>query len=107
MASEFAPDGIAFNGLWPRLGIATAAIEFAVGNRDELRRCRTPEIMADAAYVIFNRPAGSSTGNLFIDDELLYAEGVRDFQRYRVDPTADPRLGMFLPDGSHAPPGAL
>jgi citronellol/citronellal dehydrogenase len=107
MAAEFAPDGIAFNALWPRVGIATAAIEFAVGNRDELRRCRTPDIMADAAYAIFNRPARNCTGNFFIDDELLYAEGVRDFRQYRVDPSTEPRPGMFLPDGSSAPPGAL
>ena len=107
MAAEFAPEGIAFNALWPRVGIATAAIEFAVGDRDELRRCRTPEIMADAAYAIFNRPARSCTANFFIDDELLYADGVRDFQQYRVDPTTELRPGMFLPDDSRAPPGAL
>jgi citronellol/citronellal dehydrogenase len=107
MAAEFASAGIAFNALWPRVGIATAAIEFAVGDREELRRCRTPEIMADAAYAIFNRPAASCTGNFFIDDELLYAAGVRDFQQYRVDPTTELRPGMFLPHDSHAPPGAL
>jgi citronellol/citronellal dehydrogenase len=107
MAAEFASAGIAFNALWPRVGIATAAIEFAVGDREELRRCRTPEIMADAAYAIFNRPAATCTGNFFIDDELLYAEGVRDFHQYRVDPTTELRPGMFLPHDSRPPPGAL
>jgi citronellol/citronellal dehydrogenase len=107
MAAEFASEGIAFNALWPRVGIATAAIEFAVGNRDELRRCRTPEIMADAAHAIFCRPARSCTGNFFIDDDLLYAEGVRDFSKYRVDPAVDSRPGMFLPEDSKAPPGAV
>lgn len=107
MAAEFAPEGIAFNSLWPRVGIATAAIEFAVGNRDELRKCRKPEIMADAAYAIFERPARSCTGNFFIDDTLLYDAGVRDFTPYKVDPTAGWRRGLFLPETDQAPPGAL
>jgi citronellol/citronellal dehydrogenase len=107
MAAEFAGDGIAFNALWPRVGIATAAIEFAVADRNELRRCRTPEIMADAAYAIFQRPARSCTGNFFIDDTLLYEEGVRDFLKYKVDPQADLRPGMFLPEDSRPPPEAL
>jgi citronellol/citronellal dehydrogenase len=107
MAAEFADAGIAFNALWPRVGIATSAIEFAVGNRDELRKCRKPEIMADAAHLIMNRPARSCTGNFFIDDTLLYEAGVRDFTPYKVDPGAGWRVGMFLADGDTAPPGAL
>lgn len=107
MAREFAPEGIAFNALWPRVGIATAAIEFAVGNAEELRKCRKPEIMADAAYAIFQKPARECTGNFFIDDTLLYAEGVRDFAPYKNDPAAGWRVGMFLPEGDEAPPGAL
>jgi citronellol/citronellal dehydrogenase len=107
MASEFAADGIAFNSLWPRIGVATAAIEFAVANREELRKCRKPDIMADAAYAIFQRPARTCTGNFFIDDTLLYEEGVRDFAPYKVDAASDLRAGMFLPDESRAPPGAL
>jgi citronellol/citronellal dehydrogenase len=107
MAAEFAEDGIAFNALWPRVGIATAAIEFAVGNRDELRRCRKPQIMADAAYVVFQQPARTCSGNFFIDDTLLYEHGVRDFLQYKVDPGSDLRDGMFLPEGAGAPPGVL
>ena len=107
MAEEFAADGIAVNALWPRVGIATSAIEFAVGNRDELRKCRKPEIMADAAYAIFNRPARECSGNFFIDDTLLYAEGVRDFRHYKMDPDAALRPGMFLPDDARSPPDAL
>ena len=57
MAEEFKDDGIAFNALWPRTGIATAAIEFALAGEEGMRHCRTPEIMADAAYAIFNKPA--------------------------------------------------
>jgi citronellol/citronellal dehydrogenase len=107
MAAEFRAEGIAFNALWPRIGVATAAIEFAVGNPEELRKCRKPEIMADAAYAILSKPARDCTGNIFIDDTLLYAEGVRDFAPYKVDPTAGWREGMFLPDDDEAPPGAL
>jgi citronellol/citronellal dehydrogenase len=107
MAEEFRGEGIAFNSLWPRFGIATAAIEFAVGNSDEMKRCRTPEIMADAAHAIFLKPARTCTGNFFIDDTLLYAEGVRDFSIYRNDPEASLRVGMFLPESDIAPPGVL
>jgi citronellol/citronellal dehydrogenase len=107
MAAEFAAEGIAFNALWPRVGIATSAIEFAVGTPDELRRCRKPEIMADAAHAIFERPARTCSGNFFIDDTLLYEEGVRDFLQYKVDPQSELRAGMFLPDDDRAPPGAL
>ncbi len=107
MAAEFADEGIAFNCLWPRVGIATAAIEFAAGDSAELRRCRKPEIMADAARAIFGRPARDCSGNCFIDDSLLYADGVRDFAPYKVDPQADWRPGMFLPEADRPPPGAL
>jgi citronellol/citronellal dehydrogenase len=98
MAEEFRPDGVAFNALWPRYGVATAAIEFAVADAEALRRCRKPEIMADAAYEIFNRPARDCTGNFFIDDEVLSAAGVTDFDQYRLDPSVDMRPGMFIPD---------
>src|SRR5690349_21486322 len=78
MAEEFKDKGIAFNCLWPRTGIATAAIQNVLGGEEGMKRCRKPEIMADAAYAIFNRPSRSCTGNFFIDDEVLAAEGVTD-----------------------------
>jgi citronellol/citronellal dehydrogenase len=106
LAAEFAEVGIAFNALWPRFGIATAAIEFAVASSDELRKCRKPQIMAEAACAILQRPARSCTGNFFIDDSLLYAEGVRDFSQYRIDPSAELRPGMFLPNTDAPPPEA-
>lgn len=105
MAEEFRDQGVAFNCLWPRFGIATAAIEFAVGDAEQLRKCRKPEIMADAAYAILRRRSRECTGNFFIDDTLLYAEGVRDFTAYRVDPVAELRPGMFLFDDDEPPPG--
>lgn len=105
MAEEFRSDGIAFNALWPRTGIATAAIRFALAGDEGLRRCRTPEIMADAAYAIFNKPAREFTGNFLIDDTFLYGEGVRDFETYRVDPSRPLMPDFFVPEDSIPPPG--
>lgn len=103
MAEEFRADGIAFNALWPRTGIATAAIQFALAGEDGLRHCRTVEIMSDAAYLIFNKKAADFTGNFLIDDSFLFAEGVRDFDRYRVDPSKDLFPDFFVPDDSIPP----
>ena len=105
MAEEFRAEGIAFNSLWPRYGIATAAIEFAAADADQLTHCRTPEIMADAAYEILTRPSRTCTGNFFIDDTLLAETGVTDFTKYRVDPSMPLRVGMFLRDDDLPPPG--
>jgi citronellol/citronellal dehydrogenase len=106
MAEEFRADGIAFNSLWPRTGIATAAIEFAVSGAEGLRGCRTVDIMADAAYVIFSKNAREFTGNFLIDDLVLYEAGERDFDKYRVDPTHDLGGGDYLiPDDMGLPPG--
>ena len=107
MGAEFAGDGIAFNALWPRTGIATAAIKFALAGDEGLRHCRTAEIMADAAHAIFEKPAKSFTGNFLIDDSFLYAEGVRDFEPYRVDPTATLMPDFFVPESSKPPPGVV
>jgi citronellol/citronellal dehydrogenase len=105
MAAEFAEDGIAFNALWPRTGIATAAIRFALAGDEGLRHCRTVEIMADAAHAIFEKPARGFTGNFLIDDSFLYAEGVRDFDQYRVDKTQTLMPDFFVPESSVPPPG--
>ncbi len=105
MAEEFKADGIAFNALWPRTGIATAAIKFALGGDDGMRQCRTVEIMADAAHAIFVKPSREFTGNFLIDDSFLYAEGVRDFEPYRVDPTRPLMPDFFVPASDPPPPG--
>ncbi len=106
MAEEFRKDGIAFNSLWPRTGIATAAIEFAVSGQEGLRSCRTVDIMSDAAYVILNKNAREYTGNFLIDDIVLYEAGERDFDKYRVDPTRDLGGGDYMiPDTMPPPPG--
>jgi len=105
MAEEFRPDGIAFNALWPRTAIATAAIRFALAGDEGMAMCRTPEIMADAAWAIFNKPSREFTGRFVIDDSLLYEEGERDFDRYRVDPTRPLMPDFFVPADSVPPPG--
>jgi citronellol/citronellal dehydrogenase len=105
MAAEFKDDGIAFNALWPRTGIATAAIRFALAGDEGMRQCRTVEIMADAAHAIFEKPAREFTGNFLIDDTFLYGEGVRDFDKYRVDPTQPLMPDFFVPADIPAPPG--
>ncbi len=107
MAAEFKADGIAFNALWPRTGIATAAIKFALAGEEGMKACRTPEIMADAAHAIFEKPARDFTGNFLIDDSFLYAEGERDFDKYRVDPTTRLMPDFFVPADSIPPPGVV
>ena len=93
MAGEFRKDGIAFNALWPRTTIATAAIQNLLGGAQAMRGSRKPEIMGDAAWHILTRPARECTGNFFIDDDVLKAAGVTDLTEYAVDPTAP-----LLPD---------
>ena len=107
MAEEFREDGIAFNALWPRTGIATAAIQFALAGEEGMKACRTPEIMADAAHAIFEKPSREFTGNFLIDDSFLYGEGVRDFDKYRVDPTTPLMPDFFVPESSKPPPGVV
>lgn len=83
LAAELRPDGIASNSLWPRTTIDTAAIRNIVGS-ELSRRSRTPEIVADAAHAILTKPARDITGNFFIDDEVLWKEGVTDLSPYRL-----------------------
>jgi citronellol/citronellal dehydrogenase len=98
MAEEFRSAGIAFNSLWPRTIIATAAVQNLLGGDAAMARSRKPEIMGDAAHAIFCRPARECTGNFFIDDEVLAAEGVTDLSGYRYgDATeADLAADLFL-----------
>ncbi len=81
-AGEFRPHGIGVNSLWPRTAIATAALQMIPGI--DLAKCRTPEILADAAYLILTSDARATTGNFFIDDELLARHGVTDLDKYSV-----------------------
>jgi len=95
MSTEFKRDGIAVNALWPRTAIDTAALAMIPGV--DTAACRTPEILADAAYVILNRPSNECTGNFFVDDEVLASVGVTDLDKYSVVPgTTDFLLDFFL-----------
>ena len=96
MAEEFRGDGIAVNALWPRTVIATAALAMIPGAREQLDRTRRPEIMADAAHAILTRDARATTGNFFIDDEVLRESGVTDFDVYAVKPGMSLLPDLFL-----------
>ena len=85
-AEEFREDGIAFNSLWPRTMIATAAVMNLLGGEEATAQSRTPEILADAAHAILARPSRECTGNFFIDEEVLAEDGITDLDRYRADP---------------------
>ena len=101
MAEEFRDAGIAFNALWPRTTIATAAVEFALGGDALMRRSRRPEIMADAAHAIFLRDARSYSGQFVLDVDVLREEGVSDFRRYRHDRESELELDIFVESGGH------
>src|SRR5207248_2536366 len=105
LAGELRGKGIAVNALWPRVTIATAAIQNLLGGDRVMRMSRKPEIMADAAYLIFQKPARGFTGNFLIDDTFLAAEGVTDFEKYRVDAAEPLAPTFFVPDGATPPAG--
>jgi citronellol/citronellal dehydrogenase len=95
MSEEFRKTGIAVNALWPRTAIDTAALQMIPGI--DTAACRTPEILADAAYVVLNRESKTCTGNFFVDDEVLASVGVTDLEKYSVVPgTTDFLLDFFL-----------
>ena len=99
MAAEFKSRGLAVNSLWPLTAIDTAAVRFALGGDAMAAQCRSPEIMADAAHAILSRPARECSGNFFIDEEVLRAEGVSDFSGYAPSGYAGPlQADFFVPD---------
>ncbi len=96
MSGEFKKQGVAFNALWPRTAIATAAVNNLLGGDMAMKRCRTPEIMADAAHVILSQNSRECTGNFFIDETVLRQYGVTDFSKYvAIEGTKDEEL---IPD---------
>ena len=96
MAEEFKDEGVAVNALWPRTVIATAAVRNLLGGDETIKCCRQPEIVADAAYAILSRNSRECTGNFFIDDEVLAAEGVTDLDQYSVTPGEELLPDFFL-----------
>lgn len=106
LADELKPEGIAVNALWPRSTIATAAVKNILGGDKLMRMSRTPDIVADAAHLIFTQPAKKFTGHFLIDDTFLYETGgVSDFEAYRVDRSMPLAPDFFVPADSKPPPG--
>jgi len=95
-AAEFADDGIASNALWPRTMIATAAVQNLLGGEAAMARARKPELYADAAYAVITRPSRDCTGNAFLCEDVLAAEGVTDFDRYAYQPGTEPEADLFV-----------
>jgi citronellol/citronellal dehydrogenase len=95
LAADEAEAGIGANCLWPRTIIATAAVQNLLGGDEAMARSRTPEIMGDAAHAILVRDPRETTGNTFIDDEVLAEAGITDLSGYSA-PDADLTLDIFV-----------
>ena len=106
MAEEFKQDGVAVNALWPRTAIATAAIKNTLGGDSIMNISRSPEIMADAAYIILTKDSKEFTGNFCIDDNLLADNGVTDFSQYANVPFSELAPDFFVPDDIEPPEAA-
>jgi len=104
MSEELRDAGIGVNALWPRTAIATAAIQHITGD-EGMEASRTPEIMSDAAYQILSKKGSQTTGNFFLDDEVMLASGmtVKDLDKYAVKPGAPLALDFFLDDDTPGP----
>ena len=105
LSGELKGAGVAVNALWPRTTIATAAVGNLLGGDAMIRMSRTPDIMGDAAHAIFTKPSREFTGQFCIDDKILYASGVRDFEPYRVDRSSPLMSDFFVPEDDVPPPG--
>ncbi|MDP1764603.1 MAG: NAD(P)-dependent oxidoreductase [Sediminibacterium sp.] len=95
-AAEFKGAGIASNALWPRTTIDTAAVRNLLGGEALAKMSRTPDIIADAAYYILRKPAAQCSGNTFIDEEVMAAEGITDLDKYSVVPGAELYRDLFV-----------
>lgn len=103
MAQEFRRDGIAVNSLWPLTTIDTAAVRNVLGGAGMARASRSPQIVADAWYAVVSKPARECTGNFFIDEEVLRAEGTTDFAMYAAGDSDGPYVpDFFVPDAAFA-----
>lgn len=96
-AEEFKKAGIAANALWPKTTIATAAVQNLLGGDMMVKRSRTPDIVADAAYWILTQPSRECTGNFFLDEDIVTEKlGETDLSRYAIDPEASLMPDLFL-----------
>jgi citronellol/citronellal dehydrogenase len=96
LAEEMRAHRIGVNALWPKTTIATAAVKNLLGGDFLMQRSRTPEIVADAAFHILQRPSYECTGNFFIDEEILKEQGVTDFTHYAVNPDQKLMMDLFI-----------
>lgn len=96
LAEELRQYRIAANALWPRTTIATAAVKNLLGGDFLIQRSRTPEIVADAAFYVLQRPSFETTGNFFIDEDVLQQEGITDFGKYAINPDQKLMNDLFL-----------
>ncbi len=100
LAEEFRKDGVGVNALWPRTVIRTAALNMLVGTPLAQmltpENCREPRILADAAHAILTQDPATCTGNFYIDEAVLKATGVTDFEQYAVDPKEPLARDLFL-----------
>lgn len=96
LSEELRQQRIAANALWPKTTIATAAVKNLLGGDFLMQRSRTAAIVADAAFYILQKPSYETTGNFFIDEDVLRAEGVRDFGKYAVNPEQKLMMDLFI-----------
>jgi len=96
LSEELRPARIAANALWPQTTIATAAVQNLLGGDFLIQRSRKPEIVADAAFYILQRPSYECTGNFFVDEDVLSKEGITDFSKYAVNPEQKLMRDLFL-----------
>jgi citronellol/citronellal dehydrogenase len=105
LAGELAERGIAVNALWPRTTIATSAVQNLLGGDKMVQASRTPEIMGDAAHMVFMKNSREFSGHFLIDDTFMAGEGVTDFTPYRVDPSVPLMPDFFVPADVPPPKG--
>ncbi|MEN5082605.1 NAD(P)-dependent oxidoreductase [Bosea sp. TWI1241] len=105
LSGELAPKGIAVNALWPRSTVATAAVRNLLGGEKMVQASRTPQMLAEAARMVFNKPARAFSGQFLIDDSFMAGEGVTDFTPYRVDPSVPLMPDFFVPEDDLPPQG--
>jgi len=103
MAEEFRGDGIAFNSLWPRTLVATAAVQNLLGGDEAMAKARKPEIYADSAHAVLTRDSRECSGNFFLCEDVLVEEGATDFDAYAAAPGGEPQVDLYVDEVN--PPG--
>jgi citronellol/citronellal dehydrogenase len=98
LSEELKKHEIAVNALWPKTSIATAAVRNLLGGEKAIQHSRKPEIVADAAYLIFTQPSRDFTGNFLTDEEILKQYGITNLKKYEIDPETSLISDFFLDD---------